>query len=182
MHTTCSGECIGCAAGGRTRGGGPQRGPITMVASGTGGRLEELAQALFDTVTQFCLSVPRARRRNGDLKEVEFLTLSLLHHHETLIVGDIQRQLGVLPAQMSRIIRSLETRERPLISCRINPHDKRKIDVALTPEGLAAFQEYQSARIGSICTLLSKLAEEDFDDLQRLLAKLHDVVGPPAFG
>ena len=71
-----------------------------MVASGTGVRLEELAQALFDTVTQFCLSAPRPRRRAGDLKELEFLTLSILSHHPMLIVGDIQRQLGVLPAQM----------------------------------------------------------------------------------
>jgi DNA-binding MarR family transcriptional regulator len=83
---------------------------------------------------------------------------------------------------MSRIIRSLETRERPFISCRINPHDKRKIDVALTSEGMSAFHDYQSARIGSICNLLGKLSEEDREDLQRLLGKLHDVIGPPALG
>jgi DNA-binding MarR family transcriptional regulator len=81
---------------------------------------------------------------------------------------------------MSRIIRSLETRDRPLIACRINPHDKRKINVALTPEGIAAFQDYQSARLGGIGNLLNKLSEEDLEDLQRLLSKLHEVVGPPA--
>lgn len=145
-------------------------------------RVHELAQHLFDLVTHFCLISPRGRRRSGDLKEVEFLTLSLLHHHESLIVGDIQRQLGVLPAQMSRIIRSLENRERPLITCRINPHDKRKIDVTLTPEGMAAFQDHQSVRIGSICNLLSKLCDDDLEDLQRLLGKLQEVVGPPALG
>jgi DNA-binding MarR family transcriptional regulator len=161
---------------------GGREGIRSMVATGTEMRLPELAQNVFDLITQFCLVSPRGRRRSGDLKEVEFLTLSLLHHHETLIVGDIQRQLGVLPAQMSRIIRSLEMRERPLIACRINPHDKRKIDVVLTAEGIAAFQEYQSARIGSISMLLGKLAEEDFDDLQRLLAKLQDAVEPPALG
>jgi DNA-binding MarR family transcriptional regulator len=155
---------------------------ITMVASGTEMRVQELAHHLDDLIAHFCMVAPRGRRRTGDLKEVEFLTLSLLQHHETLIVGDIQRQLGVLPAQMSRIIRALETRERPFISCRINPHDKRKIDVALTPEGMMAFQEYQSARIGSICSLLDKLSEDDRDDLQRLLGKLHEVVGPPALG
>ena len=48
------------------------------------------------------------------------------------------------------------------------------------PEGAAAFQEYQSARIGSICNLLGKLSEDDLDDVQRLLAKLHDVVGSPS--
>jgi DNA-binding MarR family transcriptional regulator len=152
-----------------------------MVATETETRLQDLAQHLFDLITHFCLVSPRGRRRSGDLKEVEFLTLSLLHHHEMLIVGDIQRQLGVLPAQMSRIIRSLETRERPLIACRINPHDKRKIDVALTPEGMLAFQEYQTSRIGSICNLLGRLSEEDLDDLQRLLSKLHEIVGPLVF-
>ena len=147
-----------------------------MVASGTGVRLEELAQALFDTVNQFCLAVPRARRRAGDLKELEFLTLSILHHHDTLIVGDIQRQLGVLPAQMSRIIRALETRERPLIACRINPHDKRKIDVALTPAGAKAFQEHQAARVRAVASLLGRLPEDDIDDLQRLLEKVQELL------
>ena len=75
---------------------------------------------LFQVVTQICLSTLRGRRRAGDLKEVEFLTLSLLQENGILIVGDIQRMLGVLPAQMSRVIRSLENRERPLIQCRIN--------------------------------------------------------------
>ncbi len=147
-----------------------------MVASGSGVRLEELAHNLFDVVTQFCLSVPRGRRRSGDLKEIEFLTLSLLNQQATLIVGDIQRQLGVLPAQMSRIIRALENRERPLIACRINPHDKRKIDVALTPAGVAAFHEYQSTRVHTISTVLGKLEEDDLEDLGRLLSKLHDAL------
>jgi DNA-binding MarR family transcriptional regulator len=142
-----------------------------MVAASTT-RLDELAHHLFDVVTRFCLAVPRGRRRSGDLKEIEFLTLSLLHKREKLIVGDIQRQLGVLPAQMSRIIRALETRDRPLIACRINPQDKRKIDVALTPAGMAAFQEYQAARVRTISSLLNHLGDDDLNDLQRLIGKL----------
>jgi DNA-binding MarR family transcriptional regulator len=147
-----------------------------MVASGSEMRLEELAQDLFDVMTRFCLTVPRGRRRTGDLKEVEFLTLSVLRHHPTLIVGEIQRQLGVLPAQMSRIIRSLEARERPLIACRINPHDKRKIDVALTAAGVAAFQEHQTSRVRTVSRLLTGLSDEDREDLQRLLVKLHEAL------
>src|SRR5947209_9617990 len=158
----------------RRGGAGPEG--TSMVASGAGLRCEELAQSLFDVVTQFCLAVPRGRRRSGDLKEVEFLTLSLLRQHDTLIVGDIQRQLGVLPAQMSRIIRSLEARERPLIACRINPQDKRKIDVALTPAGLSAFQEYQASRVRTIAGLLGRLEADDLDDLHRLLDKLREAL------
>src|SRR3954452_6931555 len=143
----------------RRGGGGPEG--TSMVSSAAGLRLEELAQSLFDVVTQFCLAVPRGRRRTGDLKEIEFLTLSLLNQRDTLIVGDIQRQLGVLPAQMSRIIRALENRERPLIACRINPQDKRKIDVALTAAGVTAFREHQTARVRAIAGLLGRLGEED---------------------
>jgi DNA-binding MarR family transcriptional regulator len=153
-----------------------------MVASGAGVRTEDLARGVFDLVTQVCLANPRGRRRPGDLKEVEFLTLSLLHQHRTLIVGEIQRQLGVLPAQMSRIIRSLEARDRPLIACRINPQDKRKIDVALTAAGVTAFREHQGGRIRVIAGLLDRLAEDDLDDLHRLVGKLNDRLpaAPPA--
>jgi DNA-binding MarR family transcriptional regulator len=148
-----------------------------MPASGTGTRGQDLARHVFDLFLQFCLASPGHRRRHGDLKEIEFLTLSLLQSHGTLIVGDIQRQLGVLPAQMSRIIRSLEARDRPLIACRINPHDKRKIDVALTPAGLAAFSEYQSARVAGIARLVDRLPEDDLDELHRLVDTLHDLLG-----
>jgi DNA-binding MarR family transcriptional regulator len=142
-----------------------------MVAT-TGVRLDEVAQGLFAAITQFCLAMPRARRRAGDLKEVEYLTLTLLQQNELMIVGEIQRILGVLPAQMSRIIRSLEARERPLIACRINPHDKRKIDVCLTPAGEKALSDYRLPRIRGIADLLSKLPDEDLEELHSLLGKL----------
>ncbi len=149
-----------------------------MVASGTVPKVEELAHHLFNVVTRFCLSVPRARRKAGDLKDIEFLTLSLLHQREPLIVGDIQRQLGVLPAQMSRIIRALETHERPLIACRINTQDKRKIDVVLTPAGRAAFQEHQGTRVRVLANWLSRLSETEREELHRLLDKMHDILDP----
>src|ERR1700726_747513 len=146
------------------------------MSSGTGLRVEEIAQDLFEVVTQIGLSTLRGRRRVADLKEVEFLTLSILHTHETMIVGDIQRHLGVLPAQMSRIIRALENRAHPLIACRINPRDKRKIDVALTPAGIAAYEEHQATRVQAVAALLSRLPEEDLDDLQRLLEKVQELL------
>ncbi len=90
-----------------------------------------------------------------------------------MIVGDIQRLLGVLPAQMSRVIRSLEARDRPLIVCRINPHDKRKIDVCLTAAGDKALTEYREYRVRAIADLLRRLPEDDLEDVHGLLDKLH---------
>ena len=147
-----------------------------MIASGTAVRLEDTGRDLFDVITQLGLAAVRGRRRNGDLKEIEFLTLSILQDHGTMIVGEIQRQLGILPAQMSRIIRSLEARERPLISCRINPRDKRKVDVCMTAAGEKALMEYQDVRISRIVELLRELPEEDHEDLNRLVVKLHSLM------
>jgi DNA-binding MarR family transcriptional regulator len=150
------------------------------MASGTALRVEEIAQDLFDVVTQIGLSTLRGRRRVADLKEVEFLTLSILHVHDTMIVGDIQRLLGVLPAQMSRIIRALENRDRPLIACRINPRDKRKIDVCVTPAGDKALMDYRHASISRIIEHLRPLSEEDQEDLTRTLEKLTTLLGRTA--
>ena len=94
-----------------------------------------------------------------------------------MIVGDIQRLLGVLPAQMSRIIRSLENRPTALIACRINPHDKRKIDVDMTEAGEKALLDYQALRVRRIVELLQDLPEEDQEDLVRLLDKIRVMVG-----
>lgn len=146
------------------------------MATGTGHRLDDVAHELFQLVTQICLSTLRGRRRGGELKEVEFLTLSLLQTNNTMIVGEIQRLLGILPAQMSRVIRSLENRDRALIQCRINPRDKRKIDVCLTAVGEKALLEYQGVRVGRIVSRLQNLSDEDQEELVRALNKLNGLL------
>ena len=146
------------------------------MATASGHRSVDLAHELFDVVTQICLSTLRGRRRLGGLKEVEFLTLAILQANGTMIVGDIQRLLGVLPAQMSRVIRSLEGRERPLIQCRINPRDKRKIDVCITPIGEKCLLEYQGERIGRILDRLQNLPDDDQEELLHALNKLHGLL------
>ena len=146
------------------------------MATGTGHRIEDIAHELFQVVTQICLSTLRGRRRAGDLKEVEFLTLTLLQANGTMIVGDLQRLLGVLPAQMSRVIRALENRDRPLIQCTINARDKRKIDVVLTATGEKMLLEYQGKRVGRIVERLQSLTDDDQEELIRALNKLHGLL------
>ena len=147
-----------------------------MATATTTHRLDDIAHELFQLVTQICLSTLRGRRRGGELKEVEFLTLSLLSSGGTMIVGDIQKLLGILPAQMSRVIRALENRDRPLIQCRINVRDKRKIDVCLTPHGEKMLLEYQSKRVGRIVERLQTLTEDEQEELIRALTRLHGLL------
>jgi DNA-binding MarR family transcriptional regulator len=138
--------------------------------------LEQLARDLFEVARRLVGSTPRPRRQVGDLKEAEFLTLSYLEDVGTVTVGELQREMGVLPAQMSRLIRALEGRPRPLILCRLNPHDKRKIDVSLTPEGAAALAATRARRAGRVLELLRRLEETEREEVADLVARLRDAL------
>jgi DNA-binding MarR family transcriptional regulator len=137
---------------------------------------DRLSQEICDLVTELSLVTPRGRRRPGDLKETEYLTLALLHERGTMIVGDIQRVLNVLPAQMSRIVRSLESRDRPYIACRINPTDKRKVDVLLTNDGQKIFSDYRKHRVERILDIIRELDDDDQETLATLLERIREVM------
>jgi len=91
-----------------------------------------------------------------------------------MTVGEIQKQIGVLPAQMSRIIRALESKSEPLIECKINPGDKRKINVELTPIGAKAHQSYRQLKLGSIEKMLLELDDQDREEFMRILRKIRE--------
>jgi DNA-binding MarR family transcriptional regulator len=116
-----------------------------------------------------------------DLSETEFLTLNLLVRNGTMTVGQLQRQIGVLPAQMSRIIRSLEGNfDQPMIHGSINPKDKRKVDVTLTEFGRQAHREFRDARLAQSVELLRHVADKDLDDFMRVLRVLRQSMSRPA--
>lgn len=138
--------------------------------------LERLAQEVFEVVRQLSLAAPRGRRRPGDLKEGEFLTLAMLQDNGTMTVGEIQRELGVLPAPMSRIIRSLENRDRPTVTCRLNPQDKRKIDVTMTEEGMKLLGEYSRHRVARILDVLRELQEDEQEALATIVERVRDIL------
>jgi DNA-binding MarR family transcriptional regulator len=147
-----------------------------MVATTASLRVEEIAHNLFEVLTHLSIAIPHGRRRTAGLKEAEFLTLAILSQHEPMIVGDIQRLLGILPAQMSRVIRSLEARDRPLIVCRINSQDKRKVNVCMTPAGTKALTEYQSQQLRGITELIQHLPTDEQEEMGKLLDRLHGLL------
>ena len=85
--------------------------------------LKEFVEEIFELSKDVWASQSRAKAKNqAEITETEFLTLDLLSKSQPLTVGRIQKHIGVLPAQMSRIVRSLENKgDEPLIECKINP-------------------------------------------------------------
>jgi DNA-binding MarR family transcriptional regulator len=114
-----------------------------------------------------------------DLSETEFLTLDALEQDSVLTVGELQQRIRVLPAQMSRIIKSLEARHaRPLVHCSINPDDKRRVDVRLTDAGREATKAFRRSKIDTTAAALKVLSPEDIEHLRRIVGILRDTMIP----
>lgn len=135
--------------------------------------LDEMAAEIFELY--LLIAIARSRRPTGtdDLSETEFLTLDLLSKEQPITIGDVQKRIGVVPAQMSRIIRALEERGgRGYVECNINADDRRRVDVSLTPTGVSTHEQYRAARLGSMYEILSILGLEDRLHFMRIMRQL----------
>jgi DNA-binding MarR family transcriptional regulator len=114
-----------------------------------------------------------------DLTETEFLTLDAVANAESQTVGQLRKHVGVLPAQMSRILRSLERRsDKPLIRCAINPADRRRIDVTITEAGRKAYRAFRDARVSLSAETLAQLPPQDVRELMRIIEKFRGLLMP----
>ena len=144
--------------------------------------LELMAEEIFGlTVLSWRQRVASRQHGVPELSESQYLTLeTLVQAHRVLTVGEIQRAIGVLPAQMSRIIRSLESGfEKPLIKCELNQSDKRKIDVKLTSDGTRSYDEFRKVRLAKTVEILKNLAERDRLEFVRICSRIRELMASP---
>jgi len=136
--------------------------------------IRRLALQMFEMTKRTWLQSQREKFKGGyDLSESEFLALDALEDVPSLSVGELRRHVGVLPAQMSRIIKALEQRyDEKLVVCAINPRDKRKIDVSITPTGRRAVAAYRRAKILVSTQAIRSLSDADLDGLALILDRI----------
>jgi DNA-binding MarR family transcriptional regulator len=144
--------------------------------------IEAAAEEIFELTKLSWMARDRQHRHKGqiDLTESEFLALDALAKADpqAMRVGEIQKRIGVLPAQMSRVIRSLEGKAgKRLIRCQINPADKRKIDVTLTEIGRRAHKAFRDARLASSIEFVAQLNPEDRAEFMRILHQFRSMLG-----
>ena len=139
--------------------------------------IQQLALLMFERTKNLWRKSQRARFKGGyDLSESEFLTLDALETGGALSVGQLRRSVAVLPSQMSRIIKALEQRyEEKLVVCSINPQDKRKIDVAITPRGRRAVDSYRKFKISQLSEWLARMPDGDLVTFERILDRYSPV-------
>ena len=74
---------------------------------------------------------------------------------------------------MSRIVRSLEEQGgRGYVECKINPKDRRRVDVTLTEAGKKAYDAYRTARQSTMYEVLRVLAPQDRFEFMRMMRQL----------
>jgi len=136
--------------------------------------IQQLAPQIFELTRRTWFQSQREKFEGGyDLSESEFLALDALEHRPSLSVGELRRHVGVLPAQMSRVLKALEQRyDEKLVLCSINPKDKRKIDVSITPKGRRAVHAYRKAKIAASIRSLDSLSNRDLANLSAILHKI----------
>ncbi|MGB2985995.1 MAG: MarR family transcriptional regulator [Phycisphaerae bacterium] len=135
--------------------------------------LDKMAAEIFELYQLVALARMRRPSEADDLSEAEFLALDLLSKERTMTIGEVQKRVGVLPAQMSRIVRALEKEGgRGYVECSINPDDRRRIDVSLTPAGRAAYEKYRSIRLGSMYESLTVLDPDDRVHFMQMLRQI----------
>ncbi|HNQ22808.1 MAG TPA: MarR family transcriptional regulator [Phycisphaerae bacterium] len=132
--------------------------------------MESMAKEIFDLAKLvYALRSQRAADQN-ELTETEFLTLDALVREQPLTIGELQHRVGVVPAQMSRIVRALETaRGKGFLECTINAEDRRRVDVSITPSGMEAYEQYRALRLASTRAILAGLTLDDRRHFMRIL-------------
>lgn len=140
--------------------------------------LQRMAADIFELMKLAFTARARARAdRPEELSEAEFLSLDALSRGGSSSVGDIQKQIGVLPAQMSRIIRSLESKSGgAFVTCSINPDDRRKIDVQMTAEGKRARTGYEAVRLEFAKQVIRCLPVEDREQFMQYMSTIHQAI------
>ena len=112
--------------------------------------LDRMAADIFELYQLVAMARSRRPSAPEELSETEFVVLDILKREQPLTIGEVQKRIGVLPAQMSRLVRSLEAEGgRGCLECKINTRDRRRIDVSLTETGDAAHGAYRDARLSS---------------------------------
>jgi len=146
--------------------------------------LDRVVEELFELTLMFWALRHRKRSEDPyDLTEPEFITLDTLMRQGTCTVGELQRVLEVQPAQMSRIIRSLENKgESKLVRCELNADDRRRIDVSITDEGSRIHDEYRERRMKTQRELMAGLSKPELQELARMVARFREMMASQISG
>jgi len=105
----------------------------------------------------------------------EIFALQVIATNKDITPGDISKAAGTSPARIAAELSSLEN--KGLITRTIDPTNRRRILVFLTPKGQKCADDYHRESIEVATELISQLGEHDAKEYIRILGKLGEVPG-----
>ncbi|NLK99038.1 MAG: winged helix-turn-helix transcriptional regulator [Clostridiales bacterium] len=103
----------------------------------------------------------------------EIYTLYYVYQHEgNVIPSDISNKTGVSTARVAATLNSLE--KKGMVIRKIDPSDRRRILVEMTPAGKKEIEEHIKKITDSTINMLSYLGEDDAKEYVRIMKRLAD--------
>lgn len=109
----------------------------------------------------------------AEVTECGVLALDYLAQVGSTTVDEIQEQINVLPAQVARVVRQLQS--AGFVSSDINPQDRRGVDVSITDEGRAVHSKCRQAKLAPIIASLEGLGADERSQFMGLVRNFEEV-------
>ncbi|MFD0896986.1 MarR family winged helix-turn-helix transcriptional regulator [Loigolactobacillus binensis] len=128
----------------------------------------ENATALFELMTMLNqIMFDPKMIQNVKLSKNELLILSLVRNTDKIMMSALATAIGTSPAQITRSVTSLENKK--LVQRRINPKNRRVINVTLTVQGAALFAQHEQAVQLKLQQRLAHISTMDYKELNHAL-------------
>lgn len=102
----------------------------------------------------------------GEIFAINYIAI----HGDDVLPGEISNDMDVSSARVAQTLNNLE--KKGLITRRIDPNDRRKILVTLTPEGKTFSEMHRKHILETVVKMLEMLGEDDAREFVRIMARL----------
>ena len=116
----------------------------------------------------------KPQKNINDALQGEAIALHYIASHgDEVIPGDIGNEMNVSTARIAQTLNSIE--KKGWITREIDPDDRRRIRVRLTPEGKAFEEKHSRMIIDMTAEMLAGLGESDAVEYVRILGRLAEM-------
>ncbi|HJE91368.1 MAG TPA: MarR family transcriptional regulator [Dietzia timorensis] len=150
-----------------------REGGTTEAPSDDNDQAGQIAQQLRTLVMRFEL-LSRRNRSTFPLSHSQLSMLSTLSKHGSLRMTELARYENVRVPTVSNAVSTLEGLG---LVCRVSTdHDRRVVNVALTPAGRRAVKESTQQREAYFAETIAELPEDKREELHRAIPAVHDLL------
>ena len=118
------------------------------------------------------------RRLDEALRGEHFVLRYIARHGEGVLPGEIGEEMQVSTARVAQTLNSME--KKAWLTRQIDPRDRRKILVQLTPEGKAIADGRHQSIVAIATNILTLLGEDDAKAYVRISKKLAGILSAHA--